>query len=84
MEELEIQIDVLKAEIQGLENSVDDFSRYGRSPNEKDYLDMIRLLDVWSQKRQQLLALNEVLGAIKSNKKCPVFCAINWTNKKLK
>jgi len=69
MEEIIIQIEVLELELQGLENSVDDFTRYGRSPNEKDYLEMIRLLNTWSEKRQQLLALNEVLWAIKSNKK---------------
>ena len=68
MEEIIIQIEVLELELQGLENSVDDFTRYGRSPNEKDYLEMIRLLNTWSEKRQQLLALNEVLWAIKSNK----------------
>lgn len=69
MEEIIIQIEVLELELQGLENSVDDFTRYGRSPNEKDYLEMIRLLNTWSEKRQQLLALYEVLWAIKSNKK---------------
>ena len=68
MEEIIIQIGVLELELQGLENSVDDFSRYGRSPNEKDYLEMIRLLNTWSNKRQQLIALNEVFWAIKSNK----------------
>ena len=68
MEEIIIQIEVLELELQGIENSVDDFTRYGRSPNEKDYLEMIRLLNTWSEKRQQLLALNEVLWAIKSNK----------------
>ena len=67
MEEIKIQIEVLQSEMQSISNKVDDFSRYGRSPNEKDYLEMIRLLNAWSNKRQQLIILKDVLSAIVSN-----------------
>lgn len=67
MEEIKIQIEVIKAEMQALENKVDDFSRYNRSPNESDYLVMIQLLSKWSDKRQQLSALKDVAEAIRLN-----------------
>lgn len=67
MEEIKIQIEVINAEMQALENKVDDFSRYNRSPNESDYLEMIQLLNEWSDKRQQFSALKEVAEAIRLN-----------------
>jgi uncharacterized coiled-coil DUF342 family protein len=67
MEELKIQIDVLKQEKQDLENSIDEFSRYGRSPDDNDYEEMIELLGEWDKVRYKIDALIECLEAIISN-----------------
>ena len=69
MEEIKIQIEVLEMEMQSLTNKVDDYSRYNRSPNENDYIEIIKLLENWAGKRQQLIALEEVLNTINSNAK---------------
>ena len=69
MEEIKIQIEVIEAEMLTLENRIDDYSNYGRSPNKKDRFDQIRLLSEWRDYNNQLMALKEVLDAILSNLK---------------
>lgn len=70
MEEIKISIEIIETEMQDITNKVDDFSRYGRSPNENDYLEIIKMLNNWANKRQQLLILKNVLAAIISNSNC--------------
>lgn len=67
MEEIKIQIEVIEAEMQALENRVDDYSAYGRSPGKKERFEQIRLLNEWRDYNNRLLALKEVLDSIKSN-----------------
>jgi hypothetical protein len=69
MKELEITIEGLKNDKQDLENKVDDFSRYGRSPNDADYLEMIALLENWGQIKSQIECLEELQQTIISNNK---------------
>ena len=67
VEEIKIQIDVLETEMQDITNKIYGYSQYGRYPDEKDWLEIIVLLNKWSEKRQQLIALKDVLSAIVSN-----------------
>lgn len=67
MEELEISINDLNQRKQDLENKVDDFSRYGRSPNDSDYEKMIEYLDEWDKIRYKIDILQECLNAVVSN-----------------
>ena len=67
MEELQISIDVLKEEKTFLENKVDDFSRYGRSPNDNDYEQIIQMLDQWDKIRYKIECLEQCLSAVISN-----------------
>lgn len=67
MEEIKIQIDCLKTEMQTITNKVYGYSQYGRYPSESDFLEIISLLNEWSNKRQQLIALDECLSAINNN-----------------
>lgn len=67
MKELEISIEVLKQRKQDLENKVDDFSRYGRSPNDSDYEKIIEYLDEWDKIRYNIDILQECLNAVVSN-----------------
>ena len=67
MEELQISIDVLKEKKQNIEVKVDDFSRYGRSPNDSDYEQIIELLDEWDKIRYKIEILQQCLDAVISN-----------------
>ena len=67
MDEIKIQIDVLEMEMQDITNKVYGYSQYGRYPDEKEWLEIIVHLNKWSEKRQQLIALKDVLSAIVSN-----------------
>ncbi len=67
MEEIKIEIECLEDEMQKLTNKVYSYSEYGRYPNESDWLEIISLLNQWSNKRQQLIALKECLSAIINN-----------------
>ena len=67
MEELKITILGLKQDKQELEIKVDDFSRYGRSPNDEDYLEMISLLENWRQIKIEINCLEQVVDTIVSN-----------------
>jgi len=67
MEELQISIDVLKERKQNIEVKVDDFSRYGRSPNDGDYEQIIELLDEWDKIRYKIEILQQCLNAVISN-----------------
>jgi hypothetical protein len=69
MEELEITIEELKTDKQDLEIKVTDFSRYGRSPNDADYVEMISLLENWFQIKSQIECLEELQKTIISNQK---------------
>jgi len=69
MEEIEIKIEVIKDEMQSLTIKADNYSAYGRSPSDDDYLKIIELLQKWVEKRQQLIALEDVLKSIVNNKK---------------
>jgi len=67
MEELKITILGLKQDKQELEIKVDDFGRYGRSPNDEDYFEMISLLENWRQIKSQINCLEQVVYTIVSN-----------------
>jgi len=67
MEELIIAIDCLKRDKQDLEIKVTDFSSYGRSPNDDDYLEMFSLLQNWLQIKSQINCLEQVGDAIVYN-----------------
>ena len=67
MEELQITIKGLQDDKTELENKVDEFSQYGRSANDQDYLEMISLLENWLQIKSQIECLKEVLNTIVSN-----------------
>jgi len=67
MEELKISIESLQDEKQRIENKVDDFSRYGRSPNDEDYENMMLLLQQWKQIKSNIYALQQCLDAVISN-----------------
>jgi hypothetical protein len=67
MGEIKIQIESLESEMQVLTNKVYGYSQYGRYPSESDWLEIIVLLNEWSNKRQQLIALQECLSAIVNN-----------------
>ena len=67
MEELQISIDVLKERKQNIEVKVDDFNRYGRSPNDSDYEQIIQFLDEWDKIRYKIEILQQCLDAVISN-----------------
>jgi len=67
MEEIKIQIECLESEMQALTNKVYEYSQHGRYPSESDWIEIIALLNKWSNKRQQLIALKECLSAIVNN-----------------
>ena len=67
MEELKITISGLKQDKQELEIKVDDFSRYGRSPKDEDYFEMISLLENWRQIKSEINCLEQVVDTIVSN-----------------
>ena len=67
MEELKITILGLKQDKQELEIKVYDFSRYGRSPNDEDQLEMISLLENWWQIKSQITCLEQIVDTIVSN-----------------
>ena len=67
MEEIKIQIECLESEMQTLTNKVYGYSEYGRYPSDSDWLEIISLLNNWSNKRQQLIAFQECLLAIVNN-----------------
>lgn len=67
MEEVKIQIECLESEMQSITNKVYRYSEHGRYPSESDWLEIISLLNEWSNKRQQLIALHECLSAIVNN-----------------
>jgi len=67
MEELKITILGLKQDKQELEIKVYDFSRYGRSPNDEDYFEMISLLENWRQIKSEINCLEQVVDTIVSN-----------------
>jgi hypothetical protein len=67
MEEIKIQIECLESEMQALTNKVYGYSQHGRCPSEGDWIEIIALLNKWSNKRQQLIALKECLSAIVNN-----------------
>lgn len=69
MEELEIQIEVILDEMQGLENRIDDFSRYNRMPSKQDRFKQISMLAEWRTYNDQLHVLNELKETIISNGK---------------
>jgi len=69
MEEIKIEISVIEAEMQSIENKVDDFSRHGRSPNKQDRFQQINLLNEWRDYNNKLSALREVAEAIENNVK---------------
>jgi len=69
MEELHITIDCLKQDKQRLGVKITSFSSCGTSPSDDDYLEMISLLDNWRQTKCEIHCLEQVLGAIISNKK---------------
>ena len=67
MEEIKIKIEEIEAEMQALENRVDDYSNYGRSPGKKERFEQIRLLNEWRDYNNRLLVLKEVFDSIISN-----------------
>ena len=67
MEELKIAIESLKTNKQDLENTITDFSRYGRSPNDADYVEMYSLLENWFYIKSQIDCLEELQKTIASN-----------------
>ena len=67
MKEIKIKIEYLESEMQALTNKVYGYSQYGRYPSESDWLETISLLNEWSNKRQQLIALQECLSEIVNN-----------------
>ena len=67
MEEIKIQIECLESEMQTLTNKVYGYTEYGRYPSDSDWLEIISLLNNWSNKRQQLIAFQECLLAIVNN-----------------
>ena len=67
MEELKISIESLQQEKQRIENKVDDFSRYGRSPNDDDYENMMLLLIEWKKIKSNIYVLQQCLDAVISN-----------------
>jgi len=67
MTELKITIQCLKQDKQELEIKVDDFSKHGRSPNDDDYLEMIRLLENWYQIKNNIECLVELQKTVESN-----------------
>jgi hypothetical protein len=67
MEELKIKISELKADMQELTNKVDDFSRHGRSPNDKERFEQISLLENWLQLGEQLKVCDLLLETVQQN-----------------
>lgn len=69
MKELNINIEILMQTKQDLENKIDDFSRYGRIPNDSDYEKMIEFLNEWDKIRCKINVLKECLNAVSCNTK---------------
>ncbi len=67
MNELEIKIKELQGDMQELTNKVDDFSRYGRSPDDAERFEQIELLENWMQLGQQLKVCEELLETCRLN-----------------
>lgn len=64
MNEIKIQISVIESEMQELGNRIDDFSRYGRSPNKQDRFRQIAILNEWRDYNIQLNTLKELLDTV--------------------
>lgn len=67
MDEIKISIEVIKSEMFDLEAKAIKYSEYGRCPNTDDWVEIRFILNKWEEKRQQLIALEEVLSSIISN-----------------
>lgn len=68
MDAIKVTIEILESEMSDLTCKVDSFSKYGRSPNDEDYMQMIQMLSMWLLKKEQASVLKNVLKAIESNK----------------
>ena len=67
MKEIKIAIEVLEGIKQEVENEIDDFGRYGRSPDDEDYTKMIELLEKWKRTKSNIECLKSTLEAIIHN-----------------
>lgn len=67
MEELKIKIEELKMEIQGLENRIDSFTNYNRTPRTKERFEQLKMLTEWRDFQMKLKALENLQDSIISN-----------------
>ena len=67
MDEIRIEIDCLKSKKADIQIAISTPFAYGRSPADKEYIELIPLLTRLSQVHAKIDVLEELLCAIKSN-----------------
>ena len=69
MKDLENKIELIEMEMQFLTNKAYSYSQYGRYPDENDWVEIIKLLQEWNNKRYQSIILKELLEESSNNSK---------------
>lgn len=67
MEELNIKIQELENEIMGLENRIDSYTNYNRTPDKKERYEQLKMLGEWRDYNLELKSLIGLRDSILSN-----------------